>query len=144
MTVTKDLLSGIIFFLIGLAVVIIAQDYKMGTLVRMGPGYFPVIIGSLTILVGLSLIVKSLIEKPNPLPKFAFRPLFFLLGAIIIFAMTLEKFGLVISTVLLIIVSRFASRPVNWIATLVLSACLVVVAVFIFWYLLKLPLNLWP
>ena len=144
MTVTKDLLAGLIFSLIGLAVVIIARNYPMGTLVRMGPGYYPIIIGALTILVGLGLIVKSLVETPEPLPNFALRPFVFLLGAIIIFALTLEHFGLVISTLLLVIFSRLAARPVKWIGTLVLSACLVPIAVLIFWYLLRLPLHLWP
>lgn len=144
MTVTKDLLAGLIFLLIGLFVVIIARNYPMGTLVRMGPGYYPIIIGSLTILVGLGLILKSLVEAPEPLPKFALRPFVFLLGAIIIFAITLEHFGLVISTLLLVILSRLAARPVKWIGTLVLCACLVPFAVLIFWYLLRLPLHLWP
>jgi hypothetical protein len=72
------------------------------------------------------------------------RPFVFLLGAIIIFAITLEHFGLVISTLLLVILSRLAARPVKWIGTLVLCACFVPNAVLIFWYLLRLPLHLWP
>ena len=145
MTITKDLLAGLIFTLVGVAVVIIAQDYPMGTLGQMGPAYFPTIIGSLTILVGLGLILNSLlIKKADPLPKFALRQFIFLIGAIIIFALTLEKFGLVLSTVLLIIFSRLAARPVNWVGASVLSVCLVSIAVLIFWYLLQMPLNLWP
>ena len=144
MTVSKDLIAGLTFSSIGVAVVIVAGDYPMGTLVRMGPGYFPMIIGSLTILIGLGLILKSLIEKPDPLPKFAFRQPLFLLGAIIIYAVTLERLGLVISTVLLIILSCLADRPVNWIRTLVLSGGLVALALCLFWYLLELPLDVWP
>lgn len=145
MTFTKDLLSGLIFLAIGAFMVIEAQSYEMGTLLRMGPGYFPTAIGALIFLVGLILSLNGLTEGAEKLPQFNFRPLLVLLAAILAFAFSLETAGLIVATTLLVLIGRMASRnPINWVGTIVLCACLVGTAIVIFWYFLELPLKLWP
>src|SRR3546814_5821396 len=58
MQVTRGLLAGGIFFAIGASATFIASDYRMGTIVRMGPGFFPVAIGCVIALIG-ALIIRS-------------------------------------------------------------------------------------
>ncbi|MDB5838489.1 MAG: tctB4 [Herminiimonas sp.] len=55
----KNFWTGIIFLLTGLAAVLIARNYSLGAAARMGPAYFPTILGSLLILIGLIGIVRS-------------------------------------------------------------------------------------
>ncbi len=144
MIVTKDTASGLIFVAAGALVVIEAQGHPMGTLLRMGPAFYPTLIGGLTIFVGAALIVRSFLKGSVPVPKIAWRELALLIGAILVAAVSLNRLGLVISTVLLVGISRLAVRPMHWVGTLVLAGVLAVVAVVIFWWFLQLPIPLWP
>lgn len=56
----QDFWSGVMFMFFGLAAVIIGQDYPMGTAGRMGPAYFPVVLGGLLTLIGLATTLRSL------------------------------------------------------------------------------------
>lgn len=144
MTITKDLVSGLIFLAVGVFVVVEAAGYEMGTLLRMGPGYYPVLVGSLIVLVGIVLTLKGVMQGAEELPSFSVRPLFFLMSAIVAFALTLERAGLIVATLLLVLIGRMASqRPIGWTGTAALCVALVATAVFIFWYLLELPMKLW-
>src|SRR5688572_14793899 len=42
---TKDFWTGVLYVFFGLTAIIVARDYGMGTAVRMGPAYFPTILG---------------------------------------------------------------------------------------------------
>ncbi|ASP23554.1 tripartite tricarboxylate transporter TctB family protein (plasmid) [Antarctobacter heliothermus] len=145
MVVSRDLVSGVLFLVFGAALTWKSQDYQMGTLFQMGPGYFPFMIGFAIVLVGAVMTIRALIESGPPLTGIALRPLLFLLAAIVAFALALDRFGLVVATVLLIMTGRFASaKPLGWIATLVLTASLAGGSVLIFRELLGLPLKVWP
>jgi hypothetical protein len=141
---SKDFLSGVIFLLLGVVMVMEATNYPFGSLLRMGPGFFPTIIGILLAAVGAALIGKAVITQADDLLEFAVRPAFFITGALLAFAYTLQELGLVIATFLLVASSRLAFRPPRLLGAFVLSAVLVLVAILIFGYLLRLPLRLWP
>lgn len=145
MRITKDLLSGLIFLAFGVATIVLMKDYAMGSLLRMGPAYYPTLVGGLTAVVGLTLIAKAFLRRDEPLPRFGFKPFFYVLIGVLVFALGLQRVGLVITTLLLVVICRMAApRPMSWTRTAVLSAFLILLAVLIFWYFLKLPLRLWP
>ncbi|MBZ8132401.1 tripartite tricarboxylate transporter TctB family protein [Afifella sp. IM 167] len=144
MTLTKDLVAGLVFILIGLVAVVEAQGHPMGSLLRMGPGYYPTLVGGLTILVGAALAVKGALAGGPRVPQFAWRELALLIGSIVVAAFALERLGLVAATFLLVVISRYASRPFHWRSTLLLAAALSLVGAVIFWWFLKLPIKLWP
>lgn len=141
---SKDFLAGAIFLLIGGSMVAIASDYPFGSLLRMGPGFFPIIIGSLLALVGIVLMGKSIFTQTTDRPRFHLRPAFFITTAILSFAYLLPRLGLAAATVFLVIIMRLAFRPVHPMGALVLSAILAAIATIIFSYVLRLPLKLWP
>ncbi len=141
---SKDFLAGAAFTLIGVGVVIGALNYPMGSVFRMGAGAFPILIGGLTALVGIALVAGALFRGSEVMPFLALRPLFVITAAVVIFAFGLDHLGLVISTVLLVVVSRLAAPPVNWPGTAVLAVVLTVIAAAIFHYFLRLPVDLWP
>lgn len=141
----RELLSGLLFLLFGAGLVWQSQAYAMGTLTRMGPGYFPTLVGIGIIGVGLTLMAQGLIAAGPRVPLVALRPLVFLLAGIVAFALALDRFGLIIATVVLILIARFASStPLGWIATVVLAAALAAIGALVFRELLGLPLRLWP
>lgn len=110
----KDFWSGIMFLFFGVAAVVIGQDYPMGNAGRMGPAYFPVVLGSILSVIGLVAVLRALRIRGEPISKFAFRDMFFILLAVILFAALLRGAGMVIATIVLIMVSAYASESFTW------------------------------
>ena len=144
MTWSKDLLSGLFFLAVGVFLVIVSLGYPLGTLLRMGPGYFPLIVGTLMALVGLGLVVQSFLRPGEKAPRPALKPLALVTVSLFVFAVTLDRLGLVLSTIILIALSRIASPTGTLRGTIVLCLVMVATAVVIFHTVLELPLRLWP
>ena len=140
----KDFWSGVLFIAFGLAAVIIARDYAMGTAGRMGPGYFPRGLGIIMILLGLILSVRSFKLRGTPLQFGSFKPLFIVLGSIVVFAVAAPKLGLIVATILLIVVSSTASHEFRLKEALISSVALAAFTLAAFVYGLKLQLPTWP
>src|ERR1700674_5593159 len=101
----KDFFAGLIFIAFGLAAIIIAANYPLGTAARMGPGYFPRILGILLILLGSALALRALKLKGEPLPRWHWRPTLVVLGSVVLFGAIVNYVGLALSTVILIVLS---------------------------------------
>ena len=146
MRLTKDLLSGLLFCAFGIGAVAIAQSYSLGTLNRMGSGFFPTAIGvGLTILgaiVAIRAVVKP--ESSEPVAALDLRPIFFISAAIILYGLLVEDFGLVAALTALIVVARLAGREGSLAELALMVAILIAVAVGIFVYALGVRLPLWP
>ena len=56
----KDFWAGLLLIAVGTLAVAIAHDYPLGTARRMGPGYFPIVLGALLVLFGIYVLVKGL------------------------------------------------------------------------------------
>ena len=103
----KDFWAGVLFAAMGAAFAIIVKvyEYPMGTASRMGAGYFPFLLGVIMALLGLIIIVQALLTSGGPVTKFAWRPLFWVLGAFVLFGLTAKWLGLGIAIVLLLVMS---------------------------------------
>jgi len=55
----SDFWSGVLFIVAGVAIAMLAQDYRLGTAARMGPGYFPTLLGALLALLGALLALPA-------------------------------------------------------------------------------------
>jgi hypothetical protein len=140
-----DFWTGLLFGGFGLFVTAYAvSHYKLGTAVRMGPGYFPTWIGALVAILGLALLIHSLrIDGPR-LPPLRLRPALFILGASVAFGYVLKPLGLIAATVLLVVASAAGGHEFRWREVLALAAALAVFALAVFVYGLGLPFPLWP
>lgn len=76
----KDLYAGLIFIVFGALFAVIARDYPMGSALRMGPAYFPIILGSMLVVLGAIIAARSLFIKGEPIPPFGYRELALILG----------------------------------------------------------------
>lgn len=140
----KDFFTGLIFLFFGGLAMVVARHYPMGTVMRMGPGYFPSVLGGLLALLGVVIALRALWlrgEAPTPL---ALRPLLLVLGAVLAFALLVHSLGLVLATLALVVMScagglEFHSREVA-----VLYLVLAALALGLFVYGLGLPFKLWP
>lgn len=105
----KDFLSGVMFLAIGGAAVVIAQDYPMGQAVRMGPGYFPVVLGVLLCLIGAACVLRSLLAGGPPVGRLALKPLVLVTVSTLLFGLLLRNAGLLAALAASILLSSLAS-----------------------------------
>jgi hypothetical protein len=140
----KDFWAGVLYMAFGIAAIGIALDYPLGTANRMGPGYFPRGLGTLMIVLGLILVLRSFKLKGEPIRFPSFKPLLIVLGSVVLFGLVAPKGGLVLATIVLIIASSTASHEFRWKEAVIASLILAVFTVIAFAYGLKLQLPIWP
>ena len=153
----KNFLGGVLFALIGLMFALIAKGvpgldflsgYSMGTPARMGPAFFPFWLGLM--LFGLGLIiaiggVRGQGGAGSGLPRFHWRPIFLILGAVVMFGLILKWVGMLIAGFLLVIVASTANpEGVKWRDVVLLGIGLVIFCAVVFVGGLKLPIPLCP
>lgn len=142
----KDFWSGVMFLALGLAFVGFAQSYALGTAQRMGPGYFPTVLGGLLAVLGLTVAIKGLAraERDGDVERFHFGPLAVVLGAVALFAFLLRPAGLVAALLVLIGVSAYASHEFRVREVIPLAAFLVVLVLAVFIWGLGMVVPVWP
>ncbi len=143
----RDFWAGIMFIVIGCLFAGVAlASYKMGTAARMGPAYFPFVLGGLLALLGLVISLLSL-SKKNAGPaveKFHWAPNFWVLGSICLFGVTLKIFGALLSGVLLVLLSALGSSEFKLRDMLLLGIGLTIFCAAVFVWGLGLPIPLCP
>ncbi len=140
----KDLVAGLLFIATGTAAIAIAANYTFGTAARMGPGYFPRLLGMLLILLGAILAARSLRLNGPPLPGWKWRPVLVTLGSVVMFGLIVNRAGLVVSTILLIVMASAASREFRPREAIISGIALAALAVGVFVIGLKLQIGIWP
>ena len=139
---SKDFWSGVIFLLTGVSTVLLGSNHPMGTAMRMGPGYFPTILGMLLAVIGLAVIFRALLQTGEPLGHLAWGKIALVLGANVIFGLLLRRIGLIASLILLVLMSAYGSRRFRWPAALALAVALSCFCAIAFVKLLGLPIPL--
>ena len=140
----KDFFAGLLFIAFGVAAIVIGSNYALGTAARMGPGYFPRILGLLLIALGLALALRALRLEGPPVPRFVWRPLLVVLGSVLAFGLMVNHAGVVVSTILLIVAASAASHEFRLRESLISGVALAALAVGVFVIGLKLQLPIWP
>lgn len=140
----KDFWSGVLFVLVGSAAVALSARYSLGTAARMGPGYFPRILGILMIVLGLVLALRSFKLDGPPFPRWKLRPTLIVLGSVVLFGAIVQSVGVAIATVVLIVAASAASREFRPKEALIAGVLLATLAVGVFVVGLKLQLPIWP
>lgn len=151
----KDFYSGLMFMVVGVAFALGATSYKMGDGARMGPGYFPLILGVLLAFIGGAVTATSFLRKNTGGEKigaFAWKPLFFIITSNLVFGVAigglpsigLPPMGLVIGVVLLTFISANSGDEFNLKEVAILSVVLALMSYLAFIVLLKLQFPVWP
>ena len=148
----KDFNAGIMYIIIGAFFAIIAAGvplfdipgYPMGTAVRMGPAYFPTVLGWILAGLGLIVLVRSFFLRGERLPKTNWRPLVFILGSVFAFAFLLGTAGLVVASFALMFISGLGGWDFRWKEQLVNAVLMTATNVGVFYYALGLPFKLFP
>jgi hypothetical protein len=119
-------------------------NYQMGTAMRMGPAYFPTVLGGLLAFLGLVVLGMSVTVKGPGVDKFHFRPLLLVLGANVAYGYAMKPLGLVLATGVLVFISAFGGHEFKWKEVTLLYVFLIVFSVLVFVKGLTLPFPLWP
>ena len=141
---SKDFWSGVMFCGFAAVALLAARGYSLGSAGKMGPGYFPLLLGALLGVLGAALIARSLAFVGAPLPRFHLAPLAMIAVAVCLFGLLIEPFGLVIALAVLTLVSAWAGPQFRWREALALVLALIVFSIAVFVYALGLSLNVWP
>ena len=140
----KDFWAGVLFIAFGTAAVTLGAGYPLGTAARMGPGYFPRVLGMLLIGMGLILALRALKLTGAPLAMRNVKPLVIVLASVLVFGLTATRLGVVAATMLLILISSTADREFRWKEALISSAVLAALTVAAFIWGLGVQLPVWP
>ena len=141
----KDFWSGLMFVASGLFFAIWAiTHYQMGTAVRMGPAYFPTMLGALMVVLGLMIFAGSLAIEGPPVPRFFFRPLLMISLGLVLYGYLMKPLGLVGATAALVYVGALGGHEFRWKEVTILYVILILFSWAVFVKGLSLPFPLWP
>jgi len=100
-----DFFSGVMFVIVGVAFAIGAVNYNIGVAAHMGPGYFPLLLGTILSIIGCIIMIKSVITNVSAeVGSIAWKPLIFIIAANVAFGLSIIGGGLLIAAVLMITV----------------------------------------
>ena len=151
----KDFFAGLLYAVVGGAFAIGATTYNIGTGARMGPGYFPLLLGVLLNLIGLYIIFKALVVETadgEKIGKWAWKPLFYIIAGNLLFGVLLSGLpnlgipgmGLIVAIFGVTIVVSKAGDESNIKEALVLATILSTISYLGFIKLLNLQFPVWP
>jgi hypothetical protein len=141
----QDFWAGLMFIAFGVFFLVVAQlNYQMGTAVRMGPGYFPTVLGGILAVLGAIVLAGSLAVEGPPVAQLHFRPLIFILISSLAFAYLLKPLGLLLAGMALVFISAYGGHEFKWKEVLILSVVLVIFSVLVFVKALVLPFPICP
>jgi Tripartite tricarboxylate transporter TctB family len=140
-----DILAGLIFVAFGLAFATTSLTYDLGTPLRMGPGYFPLVLGGILVFLGLLIVGKGLVSGSSAegrLGSVPWRALLLMVLAVLFFGLTVRGLGLVPATAVTALLTALASYRTGILAAAAIAAGLTVLCVLIFVLALQLRLPL--
>jgi Tripartite tricarboxylate transporter TctB family len=142
----KDFLAGLVFLAFGWGAMAHARLYEIGTLMRMGPGWFPAALGVILALFGVFLMARGIgwpDKAPGPV-AWGWRAPACIVGSMAAFGFLMPRAGLVPALVVMFFLAALGGREFRWREVLVLTLVMSALAVGVFVYLLKLPFQLFP
>jgi hypothetical protein len=139
---SKDFWSGIMLIAIGAGALVIGRDYPFGTALRMGAGFFPLVLGVLLVLFGVFFTVRGLNSQDRIQGSWSVRALVILPLAFVVFGLLMQHAGFVPALFALIVGAAAAGTEFRLVEVLLLAAFLTAVCVAVFIWALGLPYPL--
>ena len=138
----RDLIAGLLFIVLGGLAVVLARDYPFGTTMRMGPGYFPTVLGGIVLVFGVYVLLRGIRTGEKVKGGWGVRPLAWIALSIVLFGYLLDRAGMVPATVVTLFVAAAAGREFRLKEVLFLAIVMTAFSVAVFSYGLKLPYPL--
>ncbi len=140
----QDLMAGLFLVAFGLFCLWASSNLSGGRGANLGPGSFPRGLSFLLMAVGAIIVVQGLTTVGPKLEAWSIRGPAFVLGAVLLFALTIRPLGLVIAGPLALIISAFAAKDTRWVPNLIFSVLMTAFCILLFKIGLKLPIPVAP
>jgi hypothetical protein len=140
----KDFWAGVMLIAIGTVAIFFARNYQFGNALRMGPGYFPVLLGGLLVLFGLYILATGLRSSERIEGSWSIRGLIVLPLSLVLFGALIDRAGFVPAMLVLIFGSATASTEFKFVEVLLFSVFLTALSAAVFVWGLGLPYPLFP
>ena len=151
----RDFYSGLMFMAVGIAFAWGATNYTVGEGARMGPGYFPLMLGILLAVIGLFITFEAMVvetEDGEKIGSWAWKPLFFIIASNVVFGICLggipkigiPALGLIVGIYALTFIAALAGEEFKAKEVAVLATVLAILSYVAFIVLLKLQFPVWP
>lgn len=140
----QDAAAGL--FLVVLAVVAIWQtsDLSVGTLRQLGPGMLPRTLGYAVGLCGVIVLINAFLRAGAGLERWSLRGPLFVLGAVIVFGLTVRPLGLAVAGPLVVVIGGFASHETKLLESVIFGVTITAFCLFLFKFVLSLPIPVAP
>jgi hypothetical protein len=139
----KDFWSGVMLIVIGGGALLIARNYQFGSSLRMGPGYFPVILSAALVAFGVYFVLQGLRAGAEKLTgSWSLRALVIVPLSLVVFGLLIDRAGFIPAMLALILISAAASKEVRLVEILLFSVFLTAMCVVVFIWALGLPYEL--
>ena len=140
----SDFYSGLLLVAVAAVALLYIRTLEIGTVLQMGPGYFPLGLALVLLGMGLCLVAKGMLSGGNPVGSLHLRPLIFILLSFAAFGVLVERAGLIIAILAQVAIAHFASVETRWRQSVVTGVLLAAASAVIFVWLLKIPVDLLP
>jgi hypothetical protein len=132
-TALKDILAGSVFIAFGLFFALVSLTYEVGSPLNMGPGYFPLVLGGVLVLLGVVIVGKGFVAgEGDSIGTVPWRSTVLILAAVILFGVTVRGLGLVPSLFITTLLTAFAGYRTGVVPAVVISTGLTILCVLIF------------
>jgi hypothetical protein len=138
----KDLICGLVFVVIGLLFAVGSRDLDIGTSTRMGPGYFPLVLCGMLILIGLIIAARSFGKPDVDFGSVPWRAILLILPATVFFGYAVRNIGLMPGVFIVALASSFSSSKMTVPLAIALSVGLAIFCAGVFVWGLGLPIQL--
>jgi hypothetical protein len=138
----QDFWAGLLLLGTGAASLLIAREYPFGTVLRMGPGFFPRVLGGILVLFGLHVMIRGA-RRGEPIQGgWSPRALILLPLSMVLFGVLVEHAGFVPALAALVFGSAAAGREFRLVEVLLLTVAVTALSVAVFVWALGLPYPL--
>ena len=138
----RDMVGGLLLIALGLFAAFYGERYELGSLQRMGPGYFPVALGVILAILGVFVFVPALFRQGTKI-QIQWKSLVWVIISLLIFALLLDVLGLLITCVLTVIAASMPS-DLTWKPKVILGVCVALITYGIFSFGLGMLMPVWP
>ena len=138
----RDFFAGLLYIFTGAVGMWIARDYPFGSALRMGPGYFPTVLGGIMVVFGIAVLLMGVKNNEKIKGNWSIRGLIVLPIATVVFGVLMEEVGFIPALAALIPISAAAGREFKWVEVILLTIGIVILSLGIFIWGLGLPYPL--
>jgi hypothetical protein len=138
----RDFFAGLLYILIGAIAMFMAREYPFGSALRMGPGYFPSVLGGIMVAFGIAVLFMGIRNNEKIKGHLSIRAVIVLPVATVVFGILMEHVGFIPALAALVPISSFAGREFKWTEAVLLTIGLIIISLAIFIWGLGLPYPL--